>query len=120
VRVEFDPERVVVQVACINYEKGRRLVAAMLDNMAKMVGVEPELETGPAEAMFGWTFYPLSISKLLVRRLAGLPNIDISKMKGGTLDEKFVSWFNGQLSSRAEDVQLRLASDLQSSQFGLF
>lgn len=117
---EFDPERVVVQVACVDYKKGSGLVAAMFDNIAKMVGAEPDLSTGPAEQMFGWTFYPLSISKALVRRLAGLPDIDIAGMKGDTLDQKFVAWFNRQLASRAEGVQLRLASDLKSSQFGLF
>lgn len=119
-RPEYDPDRVAFQVACLDYEKGSRLVADMLENMAKIAGKEPDLRAGKAESAFGWTFYPLSVSKEMVLRLAALPEIGIAKSKGSTLDQKFATWLNRQLDTRAEGVQVRLLSDLKSSQFGLF
>lgn len=119
-RPEYDPDRVTFQVACLDYEKGSRLLAAMLENMTKAVGQEPDLRAGKTEFAFGWTFYPLSISRDMVLRLASLPEIGIAKSKGSTLDQKFATWLNRQLGARSDGVQVRLMSDLKSSQFGLF
>ncbi len=119
-RPEYDPDRVAFQVACLDYDSGSRLVAQMLENMAKMAGQGPDMRTGKAEFMFGWTFYNLSVSKGMVRRLASLPENDIAKSKGSTLDQKFATWLNSQLGTRVKGVQVRLLSDLKSSQFGLF
>lgn len=118
--VEYNPEKVVLQVACTNYEAGSNLVSAILGNMATMAGKEANLAAGKAEPAFGWTFYPLSVNKEFVRRLAGLPENDIMRMKGTTLEQKFAVWLNRQLESRAEGVRVQLLSDLKSSQFGLF
>ena len=116
---EYDPDRVAFQVACINHESGSRLVSEMLQNMAKMAGREPDMRSGEAEFMFGWTFYILSVSREMVQRIAALES-GIGKSKGSTLDQKFVTWLNRQLGKRTDGVQMRLLSDLKSSQFGLF
>jgi hypothetical protein len=117
---EYDPDRIVLQVACTDYEAGSALVAGMLGNMAKAAGVEPRLTSGKAEPAFGWTFYALSVDKSFVRRLAELPDIGIMHMKGATLDQKFAIWLNRQLQARVEGVRVELLSDLRSSRFGLF
>lgn len=117
---EYDPERVVLQVACTDYEVGSALVTDVLGNMAKMAGAEPRLASGKAEPAFGWTFYALAVDKSFVRRLAGLPAIGIMRAKGVTLDQKFAVWLNRQLQARAEGVRVELLSDLRSSRFGLF
>jgi hypothetical protein len=100
--------------------KGSRLVAEMLENLAKITGREPDLRAGEPESAFGWTFYLLSVSRDMVVRLAALPDNGIARSKGSTLDQKFATWLNRQLGERAEGVQVRLLSDLKSSQFGLF
>lgn len=109
-----------MQVACTDYEAGSGLLTEMLTNMAKITGTEPNLTSWNAEPTFGWTFYRLSIDKEFVRRLAGLPESDIMRMKGATLDQKFSVWLNRQLQARTEGVRVQLLSDLKSSQFGLF
>ena len=117
---ELDPDRVVMQVACINYDAATKLVSEMLGNMAKAVGVENDALSGPAEPAFGWEFYPLAINRSFVQRLANMPGNDIWRMKGGNLDEKFATWLNRQLKLRTDGVQVRLLADLKSSRFGLF
>lgn len=122
----YSPDRIVMQVGCLGYEEARRLVSDLLSNMAAMAGTGPEMAAGPPESAMGWTFYQLAVSKDFVRRLAGVPGVSISAMKGDTLDDKFVVWLNMQLAARAGKgegevkVQVRLLSDLRSSRFGLF
>ncbi|WP_337862364.1 hypothetical protein [Nitrososphaera sp.] len=123
----FDPHRVVLQVECTDFESGSRLVGSVLGNLAKMVGAEDaEIRAGPAKSTFGWVFYPLAVSKRFVTRLASLPENDITRMKGGTLDQKFAAWLDRQLKARLPEggekgsVHVRLLSDLCSPQFGLF
>lgn len=72
IRPEFDPDRVAFHVACIDRDRASLLVSDLLENMARLVGVEPRLEMGPAELAFGWTFYTLSVNKDVVRRFAAL------------------------------------------------
>lgn len=115
-----------MQVGCLDYGEASRLVSGMLSNMEAMAGTGPEIAAGPPEQTMGWTFYQLAVSKGFVRRLADVPGISISAMKGDTLDDKFVAWLNMQLAARAGNekghtaVQVRLLSDLRSSRFGLF
>lgn len=110
-----------MQVACTSYDSGSKLVAAMLDNMAKLAGSDrADILSGPAESAFGWDFYPVAISRAFVQQLANMPENDIWRMKGANLDEKFATWLNRQLKLRVEGVQVKLLSDLKSSRFGLF
>ncbi|WP_148700153.1 hypothetical protein [Candidatus Nitrososphaera evergladensis] len=119
-RPEFDPDRIAFHVACVDYDRASLLVSDLLENMARMVGIEPRLETGPAELALGWTFYTLSVNKEVARRFASLPESDILQSKGATLDQKFATWLNRQLAARMQGIQVRLLSDLKSSQFGFF
>ena len=117
---EYDPEKVVLQVACVDFESGSTLVGDILENMSKIAGTEANLAAGPKEKALGWTFYTLSVDKAFVRRLAALPEHDIIRMKGSTMDQKFTVWLNRQLQARAEGVRVQLVSDLHPSRFGLF
>ncbi len=118
---EFDPDRIVLQVACVDYRSASQIVSSMLSNIVRAVGgSQSDFASGPPEPKFGWEFYRLSINKTIVRRLASLPDTNIMKMKGETLDQKFSVWFNRQLKVRTDKVQVRLLSELRSSQFGLF
>ncbi|HEX9677347.1 hypothetical protein [Nitrososphaera sp.] len=88
-------------MACTDYEAGRSLASAMLGNMTMMAGPEANSVAGQAEQGPGWTFYTLSVDKAFMRRVAGLPAClpenDIMRMKGATLDQKFSVRLNRQL-----------------------
>ena len=117
----LDPGRVVMQVACTNYDSGSKLVAEVLDNLARLTGSDrADVLSGHVESTFGWDFYPVAISRAFVQKLADMPENDIWNMKGANLDEKFATWLNRQLKLRAEGVEVKLLSDLKSSRFGLF
>lgn len=119
-RPKFEPDRIELHVACIDFPRASQLLSDLLENMARIVGLEPRLEMGAAEPAFGWTFYILSVNKDVVRRFAGLPDSDITRSRGSTLDQKFATWLNRQLTRRMQGIQVRLLTDLESSQFGFF
>jgi hypothetical protein len=119
-KYEYDPSRIAFHIACIDYDRASLLLSDLLENMSRIVGLDACLETGPSESAFGWTFYTLSLNKDIVRRFAGLAGSDILQSRGTTLDQKFAMWLNRQLAARMKGVQVRLLSDLKSSQFGFF
>jgi hypothetical protein len=116
---EFDPERVAIQAASTDPDP--RSIEALVGGVLRLAHAESEWRIGPAEPSFGWYFYILSISREAVRRLAQLPDGEIMKMKGETLEQKLVSWLNRQAKKNAGDsAHFTLLSDLKSSRYGLF
>ncbi|HVX01830.1 MAG TPA: hypothetical protein VHA09_01625 [Nitrososphaera sp.] len=120
-RPKFDPDRIAFYVSCVDYDRASLLVYGLLENMARLVGVDPHLETGPAEAAFGWTFYTLSVNKDVAKRFSGLPDSSILQCRGTSLEQKFATWLNRQLKARMQEgVQVRLFSEVESPRSGLF
>lgn len=120
-RPEFDPERIVLQVASVDPDA--RAIEAMMGEILKLAHAEGSgLRVGSAEPAIGWNFYVLSVSRMAVRQLAQLPGSDIPKAKGDTLEQKFVNWLNRQAKKKGIDDRLHfsLLSDLKSSRYGLF
>jgi len=118
---EFDPGRIVMQAA--STEPDARMIEAILAEVLKIVHVqESDFHVGSGEYTFGWNFYLLSVSESIVRRLAQLPESDVLKVKGDSLEQKFVNWLNGQTKKKNIDdkVHFSLLSDLKSSRYGLF
>lgn len=115
---EFDPDRVVIQAASTSPDA--RSIEALVGGALRLVH-ESDWHMGPAEPSFGWNFYVLSIDRATVRRLAQLPDSEIVKMKGETLEQKFVTWLNKQAKKNTDDsAHFTLLSDLKSSRYGLF
>jgi hypothetical protein len=77
---------------------------------------------GAPEATFGWTFYSVSIARSAISRLASLPESEIIRVRGDSLEQKFVNWLNRQAKKKGMDerIHFSLASDMRSSRYGLF
>jgi len=118
---EFEPGRIIMQAA--STEPDARMIETILGEVLKIVHVqESDFHLGSAEYTFGWNFYMLSIDFSVVRRLAQLPVSDVLKVKGDSLEQKFVNWLNGQTKKKNVDdrIHFTLLSDLKSSRYGLF
>lgn len=113
--------RIFMQAA--STEPDARIIEAILGEVLKIVHVqESDFHLGSAEYTFGWNFYLLSINESVVMRLAQLPESDVLKVKGDSLEQKFVNWLNGQTKKKNVDdkIHFSLLSDLKSSRYGLF
>lgn len=118
---EFDPGRIVMQAA--STEPDARIIETILSDALKLVHAqESDFHLGSAEYTFGWNFYMLSVNMSVVKRLAQLPDSDILKVKGDSLEQKFVNWLNGQTKKKnaGDKIHFSLLSDLKSSRYGLF
>jgi hypothetical protein len=116
----YDPERVVMQATSI--EQDSRLIEVLVLDALDMVHAGEALSIGPPESAFGWSFYPVSVARSALRQLASIPDSEIPRTKGDSVEQKFVNWLNKQAKQRGfeERIHFSLASDLRSSRYGLF
>jgi hypothetical protein len=116
----YDPERVLMQAASI--EQDPRLIEVLVLGALEMVHAAESMAIGAPESAFGWCFYPVSITRSALRELASMPDSEIPKVKGDSVEQKFVNWLNRQAKNRGfeERIHFSLASDLRSSRYGLF
>lgn len=117
----FDTDRIVIQVA--STEQDTRMIGRLLDEVGMMVHAkESDIRVGVAEPAFGWNFYILTVDKTVTKRLAQLPESRILRVKGDSLEQKFVNWLNQKVKAiNFEDkIHFNLLSDLKSSRYGLF
>jgi hypothetical protein len=118
---KFDPDMIVMQAA--STESDARMIETILSDVLQLVHAqESDFHLGSAEYTFGWNFYILSVNMSVVKQLTQLPDSDILKVKGDSLEQKFVNWLNGQTKKKNIDnrIHFSLLSDLKSSRYGLF
>ena len=103
-------------------EKDTSIIETLVLDALRMVHAGGTMAIGTAEFAFGWTFYQISVARSAVRHLGSLPGNEILKVKGDSVDQKFVNWLNGQAKKKGLDgrIHFTLASDLRSSRYGLF
>ena len=118
---KFDPGKIVMQAA--STEQDGKMIETILGEALEMAhGQESDFHLYSAEYTFGWNSYMLSVNMSVIRRLVQLPDSDILKAKGDSLEQKFVNWLNGQTKKKNVDdkIHFSLLSDLKSSRYGLF
>jgi hypothetical protein len=118
---EFDSDRIFMQAA--STELDARMIETIVGDVLKLVHAqESDVHFGSAEYTFGWNFYILSVNLSVVRRLTELPDSDVLKAKGDSLEQKFVNWLNRQTKKKNinDKIHFSLLSDLKSSRYGLF
>ncbi|MCI0564403.1 MAG: hypothetical protein MN733_38515 [Nitrososphaera sp.] len=118
---EFDPGRVLIRVASIDGES-KVLESAMIEFLRIVHATESELHVSAPDPAFGWNFFLISVDRSMLARLAQLPQGGILKVKGDSLEQKFVNWLNGKAKSVGigERLHFTLLSDLKSSRYGFF
>ncbi len=119
--MKFTPDRIVIQAASIEPDSG--MIEALLVQALRMVHAnKSDIHISSAEPTFGWNFYILTIHVDVARRLAQLPGSSVLRVKGDSLEQKFVNWLNRRvkLNNLEDKVHFNLVSDLRSSEYGLF
>lgn len=120
--VAFDAGMLAMQIASLNYEADMRYLKTIFSNLVRIVhGKDTDYHIGPPEQMFGWNFFILSIKRKTVHQLTKLLGTEILKERGGSIDQKFVSWVKRKYGiEKKSNLNMVLLSDLKSSEFGLF
>ena len=85
-----------------------------------MVHEENEFRITDSEFAFGWHFYVVSINRMLIQKLADQLGNDFQKLKGKTLEKKFLKWFSQKIQEKNLKAKLAIKEEMESSKFGIF
>lgn len=113
-------ERININVSATDYENSSKAIINTLRNLEQMVHGENDFIVTDSEFAFGWHFYVVCVNRSLVKRLSEQMGPDFEKVKGKSLDHKFLTWLNDKVVQRNVKVKLAIKEEMESSKFGIF
>ena len=113
-------ERININVSATNYDQSSNGISSILTTIEEMVHEENEFRITDSEFAFGWHFYVVSINRMLIQKLADQLGNDFQKLKGKTLEQKFLKWFSQKIQEKNPKAKLAIKEEMESSKFGIF
>ena len=113
-------ERININVSATNYDQSSNGINSILTTVEEMVHEENEFRITDSEFAFGWHFYVVSINSMLVQKLADQLGEDFQKIKGKSLEKKFLKWFSQKIQEKNLKAKLAIKEEMESSKFGIF
>lgn len=113
-------ERININVSATDYESTSKAIISTLSKLEQMVHGEKDFIVTDSEFAFGWHFYVVCINKSLVRKLSEQLGPDFEKLKGGTLEHKFLKWLEQRVIQKNMKVKLAIKEEMESSKYGIF
>lgn len=113
-------ERININVSATDYELTSKAIISTLSSLEQMVHGENEFIVTDSEFAFGWHFYVVCVNKSLVKRLSEQLGPDFEKIRGKTLDHKFLNWLTQKVAQKNVKVKLAIKEEMESSKYGMF
>lgn len=113
-------ERININVSATDYESTSKAIISTLSNLEQMVHGEKDFIVTDSEFAFGWHFYVVCINKSLVRKLSDQLGPDFERIKGKTLEHKFLKWLEQKVIQKNIKVKLAIKEEMESSKYGIF
>ncbi len=113
-------ERININVSATDYELTSKAIISTLSSLEQMVHGENEFIVTDSEFAFGWHFYVVCINRSLVKRLSEQLGPDFEKIKGKTIDHKFLNWLTQKVAQKNVKVKLAIKEEMESSKYGMF
>jgi len=113
-------DRININVSAIDYDNTSKAIISTLNNLEQMVHGENEFIVTDSEFAFGWHFYVVCVNKSLVMRLSDQMGPDFNKIKGNSLEKKFLTWLTEKVTQKNLKVKLAIKEEMESSKFGIF
>jgi len=113
-------ERININVSATNYEQTSDGIRSVLTKLEEMVHEEDGFVITDSEFAFGWHFYVISINRMLIQKLADQLGEDFQKLKGKSLEKKFLKWFSQKIQEKNLKAKLAIKEEMESSKFGIF
>ncbi|MGB6463265.1 MAG: hypothetical protein WBF38_03455 [Nitrosotalea sp.] len=113
-------ERININVSATDYESTSKVIISTLGKLEQMVHGEKDFIVTDSEFAFGWHFYVVCINKSLVRKLSDQLGPDFEKIKGKTLEHKFLRWLEQKVIQKNIKVKLAIKEEMESSKYGIF
>ena len=113
-------ERININVSATNYDQSSNGINSILTTVEEMVHEENEFRITDSEFAFVWHFYVVSINRMLIQKLADQLGEDFQKLKGKSLEKKFLKWFSQKIQEKNLKAKLAIKEEMESSKFGIF
>ena len=113
-------ERININVSATNYDQSSNGISSILTTVEEMVHEENEFRITDSEFVFGWHFYVVSINRMLIQKLADQLGEDFQKLKGKSLEKKFLKWFSQKIQEKNLKAKLAIKEEMESSKYGIF
>ncbi len=118
--VDSSLEVVEIEAVTLNYNKDHEILVNAMRKVEAMVHAYDSFTISEPDQVMGWYFFTLYVNKGLLVRLVNLLGNDFLRIKGKSLDHKFINWLTARLKQVGCDIKLTLKADLMSSKYGLF
>ena len=112
--------RININVSAVDYDKTSKVLTHQLSLLEEMVHSEEDFVMTDSEFAFGWHFFVLSVNKSLVQKLAEMMGTDFNKLKGKTVEKKFLSWLTKNIENKSPRFKIAIKEEMESSKFGIF
>jgi len=113
-------ERININVSATDYKVTSKAIISTLSNLEQMVHGENDFIVTDSEFAFGWHFYVVCVNKSLVRKLSEQLGPDFEKIKGKTLEHKFLNWLTQKVVQKDIKVKFAIKEEMESSKYGMF
>ena len=113
-------ERINLNVSAINYEQTSSEISSILTMLEEMVHEEECFVISDSEFAFGWHFFVVSVNRVLVQKLSSQMGQDFQKLKGRSLDKKFLTWISQKIKQKNVKAKIAIKEEMESGKFGIF
>ena len=113
-------ERIHINVSATDYDKSSKEITSTLTLMEEMVHENDCFAVTDSEFAFGWHFFVLSVKSGMVQKFADQKGEEFSRLKGKSLEKKFLSWLSEKMEQKSLRVKFAIKEEMESAKYGLF
>jgi hypothetical protein len=112
--------RININVSATDYDKSSKEITNTLSLAEQMVHEEDSFVITDSEFAFGWHFFVVAVKTDLVQKLAEQMSQDFHRLKGKTIEKKFLSWLTLKMEQKDLRVKFAIKEEMESSKYGSF
>ena len=112
--------KININVSTIDYDKTSKAITQQLSLLEEMVHSQEDFVMTDSEFAFGWHFFVVSINKTLVEKLVDQMGSDFDRLKGRSMEKKFLTWLTNNLEGKTPRFKLAIKEEMESSKYGIF
>ena len=113
-------QRININVSATEYDKTSKEIKSTLGRMEEMVHGQEDFVITDSEFAFGWHFFVVSVNRILVQKLSAQMGQDFQKLKGKSVDKKFLTWISQKIKQKNIKAKIAIKEEMESSKFGIF
>ena len=113
-------ERINLNVSATNYDQTSKEISTILTMLEEMVHEDECFVISDSEFAFGWHFFVVSVNRILIQKLSSQIGQDFQKLKGKSLEKKFLKWFSQKIQEKNLKAKLAIKEEMESGKYGIF